>query len=147
MTNALNMTMPLRQDPASKAKLAFIKEHFAEKIQPEIDAALRKSRLVHFARVVVIEDKYIQVLTEYDGDKRDYTEFFRKELQGVFETIFSVVEGLPPWSQINTPDAFYAASKGFNVKALGKSTENDPDEGWLFSAYWGRTVEDILSEL
>jgi hypothetical protein len=31
---------------------------------------LRGSRIVHYARVLVIDDQYIQVITEFDGDKR-----------------------------------------------------------------------------
>ena len=147
MTSALNMTMKLKQDPASQAALQNLRATFAETVQPLIDAALRKSQIVHFARVVVIDNQYIQILTEYDGNKRDYTEFFRKELQGVFKAIFSLVEGIAPWDQINNPDAFYVASKGFNVKALGKSVSGDDDEGWLFDAYGANTVKDILSKL
>jgi hypothetical protein len=148
MTSALNLTLPLKQDAASKAALAHLKSTFATSVQPAIDAALRKSGVVHFARVLVLPgDQYIQVLTEYDGNKRDYTEFFRKELQGVFKAIFSLVEGVPPWDEINNPDSFYLASKGFNVKALGSSTSGDPDEGWLFNVYGGATVKDILTKL
>src|ERR687890_600355 len=56
MITALNMTVPLKQDPESQAKLQKLKEVFADHIQPEIDRALRKSRIVHFARVLVIHD-------------------------------------------------------------------------------------------
>jgi hypothetical protein len=141
------MTMPLKQDPQSQAALAHLKATFASDVQPAIEAALRASEIVHFARVVVIDDKYIQILTEYDGDKKDYTEFFRQHLQGVFKGIFSLVEGLPPWDQIDNEDAFYVASKGFNVKALGKSNTLDETEGWLFDAYGTATVKDILPKL
>lgn len=147
MTSALNMTMKLKQDAASQAALQNLKNTFGNTVQPLIDAALRKSQIVHFARVVVIDNQYIQILTEYDGNKRDYTEFFRKELQAVFKAIFSLVDGVAPWDEINNPDAFYLASKGFNVKALGKSVTGDSDEGWLFDAYGTNTVMDILAKL
>jgi len=78
-----------------------LKATFAATVQPLIDKALRDSQIVHFARVVVIDDTYIQILTEYDGDKKDYTEYFRKNLPAVFKAIFSLAEGLPPWDQIN----------------------------------------------
>ncbi|HLL32086.1 MAG TPA: hypothetical protein VK403_13940, partial [Allosphingosinicella sp.] len=80
MITALNMTVPLKQDPESLAKLQKLKEVFADHIQPEIDRALRKSKIVHFARVLVIHDKFLQVITEFDGDPEEYTEFFRREL-------------------------------------------------------------------
>ncbi|WP_164902778.1 hypothetical protein [Rhizobium sp. WSM1325] len=35
-------------------------------IQPAITNALKKSGILHFARVVVIDKKYIQVTTEYE---------------------------------------------------------------------------------
>ena len=80
MTYALNLTLKLKQDPASQAKLQQLKGGFATKIQPAIDAALAKSEIVHYARVLIIEDKFIQVLTEFDGDKKVYTTFFLKAL-------------------------------------------------------------------
>lgn len=143
MLTALNMTMPLKQDAESQAKLQQMKAAFADHIQPAIDAALRKSQMVHFARVLVIDNKYIQVLTEFDGDPMEYTEFFRRELQPVFRNIFELAEGVPPWDEINNQDAFFEASKGFNVKALGRSTDGREDQGWLFSYFGERTVREI----
>jgi hypothetical protein len=145
MATALNMTMALKQDPQTQQLLAQVKATFADKIQPAIDAALRKSQIVHFARVLVIDDKYIQVITEFDGDKQQYTEFFRKELQPVFKVIFSMAEGVPSWDELNDSNTFYKYSKGFNLKALGQSTSGDPSEGWLFSAYGDKTVKDLLA--
>ena len=144
MATALNMTMALKQDPQTQAILAQVKATFAQSIQPAIDAALRKSQIVHFARVLVIDDKYIQVITEFDGDRQQYTEFFRKELQPVFKVIFSMADGVPSWDELNNSNSFYKYSKGFNVKALGQSTSGDPEEGWLFSAYGDKTVKDLL---
>jgi hypothetical protein len=145
MAHALNMTMELKQDPQTQATLAQVKATFAQNIQPAIDAALRKSQTVHFARVLVTPDnRYIQIITEYDGDKLEYTEFFRKELQQVFKVIFSMVEGAPSWDQLNNKNSFYEYSKGKDIKALGDPDSKDPTEGWLFSAYGGKTVKDLL---
>jgi len=143
MLTALNMTMPLKQDPESQAKLQQMKAAFADHIQPAIDQALRRSQIVHFARVLVIDDKYIQVLTEFDGDPMEYTEFFRRNLQPVFKAIFQLAEGVPPWDEINNQDDFFEASKGFNVKALGRSTDGREDQGWLFSYFGEKTVREI----
>lgn len=52
MTTALNLTLPIKQDAATLQKLAYIKQNFAVSIQPMIDAALRKSEIVHYARVL-----------------------------------------------------------------------------------------------
>lgn len=144
MAHALNMTMALKQDPQTQATLAQVKATFAQNIQPAIDAALRKSQIVHFARVLVIDNKYIQIITEYDGDRQQYTEFFRKELQPVFKVIFSMAEGAPSWDELNDSNTFYEYSRGKNVRALGELDPPDPNEGWLFSAYGGKTVKDLL---
>lgn len=146
MITALNMTVPLKQDPESLHKLQQLKAIFADRIQPEIDRALRKSRIVHFVRVLVIDDKYLQVLTEFDGDPEEYTEFFRRELPHVFGPIFDLAEGVPPWDELNDQDSFFQASQGMNVKALGRSTDGREGQGWLFS-YFGKTVREIEEAL
>jgi hypothetical protein len=148
MATALNMTMKLKQDPASLAQLQELKQVFASQVQPVMKAAMQKSELIHFARVLVIDDKYIQVLTEFDGDKVVYTEFFRLALPGIFQKIFSLVEGAPPWEELNNRDSFYAYSRLQNVRALGVDESQDPQhEGYLFSAYGDKTVKEILSKL
>jgi hypothetical protein len=147
MPHTLNMTVPLKQDPESLAALQDLKANFATVAQSAIDAALAKSQLVHFARVVVIEDKYLQVLTEYDGEVEIYTEFFRKELQGVFKLIFSLADDVPPWDEMNNPDTFFEVSAKFNVSSLGTSKENIPHEGYLFSAYPHKQVTEIQAAL
>ena len=91
MITALNMTMPIKQDAETQQELKKLKAIFADHVQPKIDEALKKSELVHFARVLVIDDKYIQVITEFDGDKENYTEFFRTELNEVFKAIFALL--------------------------------------------------------
>jgi hypothetical protein len=142
MITALNMTVPLKQDPESLAKLQRLKAVFADHIQPEIDKALRKSGIVHFARVLVIHDKFLQVITEFDGDPEEYTEFFRRELPHVFKPIFELAEGAPDWDELNDQDTFFQASKHLNVKALGRSTDGREEQGWLFS-YFDKTVREM----
>ena len=146
MITALNMTVPLKQDPESLAKLQKLKEVFADHIQPEIDRALRKSKIVHFARVLVIHDKFLQVITEFDGDPQEYTEFFRRELPHVFRPIFELAEGAAPWDDLNDQDTFFEASKHLNVKALGRDEGGREGQGWLFS-YFPKTVREIEESL
>jgi hypothetical protein len=116
---------------------------FAEQVQPAMDTVLAQSEIVHFARVLVIDNKYIQVLTEFDGDPEQYTEFFRKELGAVFQAIFSLVEGAPPWEELNKSNIFYEFSHGLNVKALGTSTVDNEGHGYMFSAFGDTTVREI----
>jgi hypothetical protein len=151
MPHALNLTIPIKQDEATKKRLAEITAAFPTQIQPKIDAALRNSKTVHFARVLVIDGKYLQVITEYDGDHKAYTEFFRKELPDVFATLFSLADGAPSFGDLNS-DSFYQLAKSMNIRSLGETTLNETDdtgapEGYLFSAYSKKTVRDVLSKL
>ncbi|MGH3765516.1 MAG: hypothetical protein ACRDS0_00175 [Pseudonocardiaceae bacterium] len=147
MALSLNFTAPLKQDPESQQRLQQLAAVFAAQVQPVIDGALAKSELVHFARILVIDNKYIQVLTEFDGDPMNYTEFFRTELPSVFEHIFSLVEGAPPWQEIDNPNDFYEYTHSFNLQALGASPEAGYDHGYLFSAFGDATVREIKDKL
>lgn len=146
MATALNLTLKIKQDPETLGTLAYIKTIFADQIQPQIDQALREYNGVHYARVLVIDDRYIQVLTEFDGDKELYTDFFRVKLPKVFEAIFSLGEGVPPWAELNQPDTFYEVAKELNVRALG-SRPDDPDAGYLFQHFGNKTVKEIAAAL
>jgi hypothetical protein len=146
MAIALNLTAPLKQDPESQKVLQGLIAAFGDKVQPAIDQALSSSEIVHFARVLVIDNKYLQVLTEFDGDPMQYTEFFRQELGEVFKQIFALIEGAPPWDELDNPTSFFQYSHDLNLKALGKSTAGD-DRGWLFSAVGDTTVREIKSAL
>jgi hypothetical protein len=149
MTHALTLTLPIKQDSATQAKLAALAGSFTDRVQPAIEAALKKSQLVHFARVDVIDNKYIQVITEYEGPHQEYTEFFRRELTPVFAAIFDLADGAP---DVKDPNGFWQYAKEHNVRTLGTSTSGSTDfdgkpAGWLFSAYGGRDVKTILAAL
>jgi hypothetical protein len=151
MTHALNMTIPLKQDPDSRKKLEDLKRDFATKYQEKMDKALRDSKLVHFARVVVIDDKFLQVITEFEGDHKAYTEFFRRALPELFAAIFELAQGAPGFGQLNE-QSFFEVSKSLQHRSLGESKEGETDgrghsEGYLFSAYGGRNVKEILAKL
>jgi len=142
MIHALNLTLPLKQDEASQKKLEHIAAIFADQIQPKIDEALRVSEHVFFARVLVIDNKYIQVITEFDNDPKAYSDFFLEKLPDVFEVIFSLAEGVPSWEEIKDPNTFDEIAKKNNRKSLGKK-DDEPDAGYLFSAFGTKTVKDI----
>ena len=146
MAIALNFTAPLKQDEDTQSSLKHLADAFAHEIQPALDAALAKSEIVHFARVLVIDGKYLQVLTEFDGDPQAYTEFFRKELGPVFQLIFSLVDGAPPWDELNNPNDFFEYTSGLNLKSLGTSTSAGEDRGYLFSSIGDMTVREIKSQ-
>jgi hypothetical protein len=143
MAIALNLTAPIKQDPDTQARLHQLVLAFPGQVQPALQAALDKSGVVHYARVLVIDDKYLQVLTEFDGEPMAYTEFFRNELGPVFQQIFSLVEGAPPWDELDNPNTFFEYTRGLNLKALGTATEGDEDRGYLFSAVGDTTVREL----
>ena len=146
MAHSLNLTLKIGQDAVTQKKLREFVEIFPA-VQAKIAAAMKKSEILHFARVVLIGTEYIQVLTEYDGDRKEYTEFFRKELPDVFERVFALAEGAPPWSELQDPDTFFNFSKDLDVKPLGTSLSNDPEDHFVFSAYGDRSVKEILAAL
>jgi hypothetical protein len=96
IATSFRSVIPIKQDPEILARLAKIESVFADEIQSKINAALKKSGIVHFARLFVIDHKYLLVITEFDGDDFDYTEFFRKELKDIFGLPFSLSEKAPP---------------------------------------------------
>jgi hypothetical protein len=152
MAHALNLTLKIRQDASAKATLATVKAKFASEIQPKIDAALRKSQIVHFARVLVIDDLYLQVITEYDGGDSAYTDFFRQELPDVFGLLFSLAEKPIDPAALGDSNKFFEFSKSLQIRSLGDATDGDKDmagevAGYLFSAYGEHKVKEILGVL
>jgi deferrochelatase/peroxidase EfeB len=147
MATALNLTFPLKQDAGSQASLQHLVAAFATQVQPVLEEKLAESEVVHFARVLVVDNRYLQVITEFDADPVTYTDFFLSELPHVLETIISLVEGAPPWEELSDPTAFFRYVQGRNVKALGTSTDGDEREGYLFSATGDTTVREMTARL
>ncbi|MGH3973349.1 MAG: hypothetical protein ACRDS9_08485 [Pseudonocardiaceae bacterium] len=147
MTIALNFTVPLKQDPQSQEGVKHLVDSFAQSAQPMIDDALARSQIVHFARILLIDNKYLQVITEFDGDPTDYTEFFRKELGPIFQAIFALAEGAPPWEELDNRDAFYKYTHSLNLTSLGTSTICNEGRGYLFSAMGDKTVRELQTAL
>jgi len=152
MAHALNLTLKIKQDEKTKAILAQVKADFATKIQPKIDVALRASKTVHFARVLVIDDLYLQVITEYDGDHKLYTDFFREKLPDVFGLLFSLADVPIDPSALDDSDKFFEFSKNLQVRSLGNATNGDLDgdgsvAGYLFAAYGDHEVKEIEGSL
>ena len=150
MPHALNMTIPIKQDAATIAKLRDLERDFTSKYQDQLDKALRDSKLVHYARVVNIGDRFLQVITEYDGDHKGYTEFFRRALPELFAAIFELADA-PSFGQLDE-NSFFQVSKKLQHRSLGQSVDGSVDgegkpEGYLFSAYDGRSVKEVLAAM
>src|SRR5260221_174022 len=139
MTSALNLTLKIKQSPEVLAKLKWIRANFASQIQKKIDDALRASQIVHYARVLVIDDLYIQVITEFDGDEKVYTEFFRKNLLELFTIVFGLAETPPTAEVLASPDEFHKYSTALNLPALGTGglipQGTEKEKGYFFQAY------------
>lgn len=147
MATALNLTIPLKQDSQTQESLKQLVDSFAQTTQPAIDAALSRSEIVYFARIVVIDNKYLQIITEFDGDPTDYIEFFRRELGEIFKGIFSLADGAPPWASLNNRDAFFEYTHRHNIPSLGTATVGNEGHGYLFSAMGDKTVRELQAAL
>src|SRR4051794_22170313 len=114
-THPLNFFVPIRQDEESLKKLQELKDNFSKVDQDLIEKAARKSKIIHFLRVLVLQDKYFVVLTEYDGGHKEYSEFFRTELNSLFKKIFEIADIEVDWNNVNNEPAFYAAASKFQI--------------------------------
>jgi hypothetical protein len=132
--NILNLTLPLKQDAASQAKLKQFAEQFPTAFLPKVLEVLKQSQMVHYCRFVVIENKYLQVLTEYDTDFRTYTDFFAAHLHDFFGLLFALVEGAPDTSLANDRETVYQFIKKYDLPCFG---------GKAFSAFGELTVKEI----
>lgn len=152
MAHALNLFVPILQDQNSLKLLAEIKDRFATVDQDLIEKAARKSEIIHFLRVLILDDKYFVVLTEYDGEHAAYAEFFRLELPDLFKQIFTLANGPGAWDKLNNEKDFYEGSVKLQKRSLGMTLYGDTDaggkpEGYLFHAYENRTVKQIKAAL
>lgn len=139
--NFLNATFPLKQDAASQEKIADMEAQFGNELLLDAFDVLRRSELVHYARFTLIRDaerkaKFLQVLTEYDGDFLTYAQFFADNLAKFFNAVFEVVEGAPPPSDGDRAKqlALFQFIQKCDLPCLG---------GRGFSAYGDLTVMDI----
>lgn len=135
--NTLNLTLPIKQDLVTKTKLVFLQNKFNTELKDKVDEALKKSNIVHFARFVLIGDDFLQILTEFDGDFREYTDFFKEHLGEVFQELFTVVEGADA-IDINDANAFFQFIKAHNLSPIGD---------YIYTSYPGFTVKNIKKKL
>lgn len=135
--NILNATLPLKQDPESQAKLKAFAAEFETKWLPKVWDVLKKSQMVHYARFVVIDNKYMQILTEFDTDFLTYSKFFAKNLSDFFQAVFALVDGGPPPATAGGERdlaTIFQFIKDKDLPCVG---------GKAFSAYGPRTVAEI----
>jgi hypothetical protein len=132
--NILNVTLPLKQDLATQIRLQEVILDFETKLFPIAAKALMESQMVHYARFVLIGTQYLQILTEYDNDFKEYTAWFAKNLAPFFSQLFQLVEGALSPEDVKNPDKLFAYIKSLDIPCLG---------GVAFSAYGDLKVGEI----
>jgi hypothetical protein len=153
MANALNLAITIGQDEFTQARLRALASTFSSTLQPLVDKVFRDSLVIHFARIFVIDNKYLVLVAEYDGPGQEYTEVFRRALGPLFSALFSIAEGVQNSDDmLRDANVFWEATKSFNYRSLGDSVDGHHDlegksQGYLFSAYGDRSVTEILSKL
>src|SRR5262245_27323605 len=133
MQKFLTLTLPLKQDGASQEKLAWLqKEVFpTDSFKKMINDALDESEAVYFAQFLVLDKKYIQIITTFDGDDREYAIFFFEKLQRLYKPVYELVEGGP------TDDDFNLENY------LSFNEAHKPEPFFRYSAIPNQTLKDI----
>jgi hypothetical protein len=109
--NALNLVLPLKS-PAQMPALARLLISSA----PEIQAALRSLRYVHFARFLPTPDfSQLLTITTYDGGLSSYTMDFVAVLGDVFTAVLRFIRDAPPLPVQQHPREFLEFVRSHNV--------------------------------
>ena len=133
MQKFLTLTLPLKQDAASQGKLAWLqKEVFpTDSFKKMINDALDESEAVYFAQFLVLDKKYIQIITTFDGDDREYAIFFFEKLQRLYKPVYELVEGGPVDDEFNLENY------------LSFNESHKPEPFFRYSAIPNKTLKDI----
>jgi hypothetical protein len=109
--NALNLILPLKSPAQMPALLKLLVE-----AAPEIQAALRSLRYVHFARFLPTPDfSQLQTITTYDGGLSSYTMDFVAVLGDVFTAVLRYIRGAPPLPVQRHPRQFLEFVRAHNM--------------------------------
>lgn len=126
------------QDPARLAELMHKLGQPATKAR--IGAALASFEYVHFARFLPLWDHgLLLIVTEFDGDMRDYVTDFAVALDAEFSLILSYMRGRPPLPVSSDVEAFWRYVEK-NTRSAPGETRPNPEP---FCAYEGRSVLDL----
>lgn len=126
------------QDPDRLAELMFKLDQPATKAR--VGAALASLDYVHFARFLPLWGRgLLLIVTEFDGEMRDYVTDFAVVLDDEFSLILSYMRDAPPLPVSRDPDAFWRYVQTHTRSAPGELLRY-PDP---FSAYGGHTVLEL----
>jgi cytochrome P450 len=125
----LNVIMKIRQPTSEHAEKLKLTIRYGA---PAIEQLLIRSKIVHFARFVFLNnDTELALLTSYDGRFEDYIRYFALAAGPMFDLIFEHIEEPPPMPVREHPTKFVEHIRRFDVA---------PAQNYFFSAYPTRKV-------
>jgi cytochrome P450 len=132
---SLNVIMTIKHPSAEHAeKLKLLIKYGA----PAIEQLLARSRIVHFARFVFLNnDTQLALLTAYDGHFDDYIRHFALAAGPLFDRIFEHIEDAPPRPVREHASKFIEHIRRYDVA---------PAQGYFFSARPTQRLADDPSE-
>jgi hypothetical protein len=136
VASPLTLLMKIKS-PKDFAQLKALIEKF-QALPPDqnpIMIALTRLGIVHYARFVFIEERYLAVITTYDGSFDDYIDAFVDSIGQVFDALLAHVEGAPPLPVSKHRQQFLDFVKRNDLGAVAP----------FYSAYPDLKVQDILT--
>jgi hypothetical protein len=135
--NPLTLVMPLK--PGHAANVEGLIGAMPATADNPILKALEGTRLVHFARFVLlkgdrlgVDRDYLGVFTTFDGDFDDYMLAFIQRVGQVFDVILEHVEGAEPLIPVrDNPNLFVDYVRANDMGVLGEFYSAYPDMGVL----------------
>jgi hypothetical protein len=128
----LTLVMPIKSEKAARTLGATLDSRHVRDV---IEVALRKLRMVHFARFVVLDGKprRLAVITSYDDEFEDYIMSFTDELGDIFDKLLEFIADPPPRPVKLHREEFLAYIRKHDLTCVGS----------FFSAYPQLRVADI----
>lgn len=129
----LIVVMPIKTPIAENAERL---RRVIQSAAPRIQWLLEDSGIVHVAWFEFMEnDTQLALRTVYDGDFDTYIQHFALKAGELFDQLFECIQGGPPRPVAEHPHEFVETIRRFNRTPLA---------GYFYSAYPGKTVEQIV---
>ncbi|HRO59501.1 MAG TPA: cytochrome P450 [Burkholderiaceae bacterium] len=137
--NGFNLVMEL-EDPQRLGELT----QWLDEKKPQIRKTFGELGYVHFARFLPIPEKgLLLIVSEFDGDAKDYVMDFAAVLDEAFTKILSYMKNRPRLPVRQYPDEFWAyVDRYTKIPLPNGELKAHPDP---YSAYPGLSVTDITS--
>jgi cytochrome P450 len=113
----LNVVMRIKSPVAEHAQIL---QKVITSAAPSIEHLLRHSKMVHFARFVLLNnDTELALFTTYDAPFEEYIRHFARAAGPLFDKIFEHIEEHPPMPVRNHPDEFVEFIRRFDRPSVG----------------------------